>query len=295
MANIGTLGFIGLGVMGGAMARNLSSRQDLPTVVFDLSADLVNHVVEVGATGAESIEAVGEAADVVFLSLPSITQVEQVAAVLAAVENPPAYIVDMSTSDVTGTRELGAKLAETGTVLVDAPVARLRQAAKDGTLLITVGSSDEDFELVKPLLSCMGSDIVHAGGLGSGQVIKIINNMVVFQTFNALAEAVAIGKAAGVEAKLLLETLTLGSADSFLLRKSALSTLAVGSFPAKTFPTTYAIKDLNLALKLAGDFNIDIKSAQATMDLLEATRDAGFADEYYPVMVKLIERAGETL
>jgi 3-hydroxyisobutyrate dehydrogenase-like beta-hydroxyacid dehydrogenase len=295
MANIGTLGFIGLGVMGGAMARNLSTRQNLPTVVYDLSAELVSRVVEVGATGAESVEAVGEVADVVFLSLPSITQVEQVAAVLAAVENPPAYIVDMSTSDVTGTRELGAKLAETGIVLVDAPVARLRQAAKDGTLLITVGASDENFELVKPLLSCMGSDIVHAGGLGSGQVIKIINNMVVFQTFNALAEAVAIGKAAGVEAKLLLETLTLGSADSFLLRKSALSTLAVDSFPVKTFPTTYAIKDLNLALKLAGDFNIDIKSAEATMDLLQATRDAGFADEYYPVMVKLIERQSETL
>ena len=80
-------------------------------------------------------------------------------------------------------------------------MARLRQAAKDGTLLITVGATTERFGDLQPLLSCMGSDVVHAGALGSGQVIKILNNMVVFQTMNALAEARAIGPAAGVDPK----------------------------------------------------------------------------------------------
>lgn len=284
-----TLGFIGLGVMGGSMCTNLVTRSGHEVIAFDLDAGALDHVVEAGASRGASVLDVAERADVVFLSLPSIVQVESVAAEIASASNRPDVVVDMGTSDVTRTRALGESLAGNGVELVDAPVARLRQAAKDGTLLITVGAPLNRFADLKPLLSCMGSDIVHAGALGSGQVIKILNNMVVFQTMNALAEARAIGTAAGVDPKLLFETLTLGSADSFLLRKSALATLAVDNFPVKTFPTLYAIKDLNLALQLARDEGVPTASADQTMRLLEATRDAGYSDEYYPVMVKLIE------
>jgi len=284
-----TLGFIGLGVMGGPMCANLTSRSGHAVVVFDLDEDALIRAESAGAVRASSIADLAEKADIVFLSLPSISQVEQVTAEIAAVAEHPAVIVDMSTSDVTRTRTLGEKLATDGVELVDAPVARLRQAAKDGTLLITVGATAERFEQLHPLLSCMGSDVVHAGALGSGQVIKILNNMVVFQTVNALAEARAIGTAAGVDPKLLFETLTLGSADSFVLRKSAMATLAVDEFPTKTFPTLYAIKDLDLALQLARDEDVPTASADATMELLEATRDAGYEQEYYPIMVKLIE------
>lgn len=284
-----TLGFIGLGVMGGPMSTNLVTRSGHEVIAFDLDGETLGRVVEAGATRGVNIVDVAEKADIVFLSLPSIAQVETVTAEIASATNRPQVIVDMSTSDVTRTRALGESLTADGVELVDAPVARLRQAAKDGTLLITVGATPERFADLEPLLSCMGSDIVHAGGLGSGQVIKILNNMVVFQTMNALAEARAIGTAAGVDPKLLFETLTLGSADSFVLRKSALATLAVDEFPVKTFPTLYAIKDLNLALQLARDEDVPTASADQTMALLEATRDAGYRDEYYPVMVKLIE------
>ncbi|PBC52004.1 2-hydroxy-3-oxopropionate reductase [Rhodococcus sp. ACS1] len=289
MSSKRTLGFVGLGVMGGPMSINLVTRSGHEMIAFDLSTESLDRVVDAGAKRGASVVDVAEQADVVFLSLPSIVQVEAVAAELVSATNPPKIIVDMSTSDVTRTRALGALLAKNGVELVDAPVARLRQAAKDGTLLITVGATPERFTDLQPLLSCMGSDIVHAGALGSGQVIKILNNMVVFQTINALAEARAIGTAAGVDPKLLFETLTLGSADSFVLRKSALATLAVDEFPVKTFPTVYAIKDLNLALQLARDEGVPTASADQTMTLLEATRDAGYSDEYYPVMVKLIE------
>jgi len=289
MSSKRTLGFVGLGVMGGPMSINLVTRSGHEMIAFDLSTDSLDRVVDAGAKRGASVVDVAEQAEVVFLSLPSIVQVEAVAAELLSATNPPKIIVDMSTSDVTRTRALGALLAKDGVELVDAPVARLRQAAKDGTLLITVGATPERFTDLQPLLSCMGSDIVHAGSLGSGQVIKILNNMVVFQTVNALAEARAIGTAAGVDPKLLFETLTLGSADSFVLRKSALATLAVDEFPVKTFPTVYAIKDLNLALQLARDEDVPTASADQTMTLLEATRDAGYSDEYYPVMVKLIE------
>jgi 3-hydroxyisobutyrate dehydrogenase-like beta-hydroxyacid dehydrogenase len=176
--------------------------------------------------------------------------------------------------------------------LVDAPVARTRQAAEDGTLLITVGSGEEAFGELEPLLSCMGTDVVHAGAVGNGQVLKILNNMVLFLNMNALAEALAIGRAAGVEPRTLFDTLKLGSADSFALRRTASATMLTDDYPERSFPVDYAIKDLALALKLAGESNIPAEAGKQTMDLLERTERAGYGANYYPVMIKLVEDRG---
>jgi len=287
-----TLGFIGLGVMGGSMCANLARKSGLPVVAFDALPDALHRAVAVGAESAAGVTEVGHRADVVFLSLPSIVQVEEVVSQLLAAEDRPRIIVDMSTSDVSRTRELGRRTAEAGVAMVDAPVARLRAAAVAGTLLITVGATAEQFDAVRPLLSTMGSDVVHAGALGSGQVIKIINNMVVFQNINALAEAMAIGRASGVDGKVLFETLQLGSADSFQLRNAAMDSLVTDEFAPKRFPTLYAIKDLALALSLAEAAGIQLSGALQTMELLQKTRDAGYADEYYPVMIKMIDGRG---
>lgn len=292
MTSINTLGFIGLGVMGGPMCVNLIRKSGLPVIAFDRVDIALHSAAQAGAQPAQRVTDVASRADVVFLSLPSIIQVEAVADEILTCSQRPSVVVDMSTSDVVRTRLLGEKLAAHGVTLVDAPVARLRQAAKDGTLLIVVGSTPELFATLAPLLHCMGSDVVHAGGLGNGQVIKILNNMVVFQTINALAEAIAVGRAAGVDGHLLFETLQLGSADSFQLRHSAMATLVPDEFPAKTFPTTYAIKDLDLALSLAEAASLDLKAAKQTRALLEETREAGYGEAYYPIMVRLIDGRG---
>ncbi|MEU7817118.1 NAD-binding protein [Pseudonocardia sp. NPDC049154] len=138
----------------------------------------------------------------------------------------------------------------------------------------------------------MGSDVAHAGGLGNGQVVKILNNMVLFLNMNALAEALAIGRAAGVSPDTLFSALKLGSADSFALQRTASATMLVDEYPEKAFPVDYAIKDLALALKLAEESEIPAAGAAQTMDLLARTRDAGFGANYYPVMVKLVEGRG---
>lgn len=289
---IDTLGFVGLGVMGGPMCANLTRKAGVPVVAYDPIQSALDAAVEAGALRARGVAEVAEHADAVLLSLPSIVQVESVAEEILSSAARPRLVVDMSTSDVARTRALGEKLAGHGITLVDAPVARLRQAAQDGTLLITVGASPEVFAELEPVLGCMGSDVVHAGALGNGQVIKILNNMVVFQIVNALAEAIAVGRASGVDGRLLFETLQLGSADSFQLRRSAMATLVPDEFPTRTFPTVYAIKDLGLALSLAESAGLELKAAQQTMALLEQTRDAGYADAYYPVMVRLIDGRG---
>jgi 3-hydroxyisobutyrate dehydrogenase-like beta-hydroxyacid dehydrogenase len=284
-----TLGFIGLGVMGSGMCANLTRKSRCPVLVYDPVAAAVSAAVEAGAQARGNVDAVGAETDVVFLSLPSIDQVESVCDQLLAASPRPSIVVDMSTSDVTRTRALSERLRGGGITLVDAPVARQRQAAAAGTLLITVGAEDETFAALQPYLACMGTDIVQAGGVGAGQVLKIMNNMVLFINMNAVAEALAIGRAAGVDPQKLFSTLSLGSADSFALRNTATATMIPDEFPERAFPVDYAIKDLRLALQLAADSSVPVGSARQTMDLLQRAHDAGLGANYYPVMIKVIE------
>lgn len=288
-----TLGFIGLGVMGEPMCANLVRKSGHPVYVADLSPEPVRRIAELGGQACASIVEVAQTAEIVFLSLPSIVQVEQVCmgpGGLVEAGGRVRIVVDMSTSDVTRTRLLAEQLRNHGILLIDAPVARMREAAKLGTLMITVGATQEDFDLVLPYLSCMGTDVLLCGGVGNGQVVKIMNNMVVFMTVHALAEAITIGRSAGVDGKLLLDALSKGSADSFVLRNPGQKALAADTFPEKAFPTEYAIKDILLALELASQGEVDARAAKLTHSLLEQTRAAGYVKEYYPVMVKLIER-----
>lgn len=286
------LGFIGLGVMGEPMCGNLARKVGLPVVATDLKPQALERLAADGVQPKGSVAEVAAAADVVFLSLPSVAEVEAVCfgpgGLVDAPDRRVRTIIDMSTSDVARTRRLAERLAATGIAFADAPVARTREAARLGTLLITVGASDEQFAALKPLLACIGSDVVHCGPTGSGQVVKIMNNMVLLITVNAVAEALAVGRAAGVDGKLLLETLSMGSADSFALRGPGLKSLVPGVFPEHAFPTDYALKDMRLALELAREGSVTVASAAATTDLLVRTSKAGYGSVYYPAIYKLL-------
>ena len=141
-------------------------------------------------------------------------------------------VVDMSTAPVALARELGHAFAARGADFADAPVARTAQAAKDGTLSIMVGGDTAVFERLRPYLACMGTEITHCGPVGAGQAVKLMNNMVVAQTVVALAEALAVARASGaVDPKILFETLTKGSADSFVLRNHGMKSLLPDTHP----------------------------------------------------------------
>ena len=288
------LGFVGVGVMGEFMCANLVRGGKGQVHVYDLQAEPVQRLQAMGAIASPSLSRLAQDTDIVFLSLPSINEVEAVClgadGLFANGAHRIKYVVDMSTSDVARTRQLAQTLRQKGVTLIDAPVARMREAARNGTLLITVGAEAEVFGMLKPYLDTMGSDVIHCGPTGCGQVVKIMNNMIVFMTVQALAEAMVIGKRAGMDPALMFDTLTKGSADSFVLRNPGLKALSRQAFPEKTFPTEYAIKDIRLALTLADEGKVDAKAARLTHSLLEQTRDAGFVKEYYPVMVKLIEQ-----
>ncbi|PLP98463.1 NAD(P)-dependent oxidoreductase [Cupriavidus pauculus] len=289
MSQATILGFIGLGVMGEPMCANLVRKSGATVHVFDMAGDAMARVVEKGGIAQASAAAVGETSDIVFLSLPSIVEVEAVTAQLVAAPKRPRLIVDMSTSDVARTRALAAKLKEAGIAYVDAPVARTKQAAIDGTLLISVGGTAEDVATVRPYLACMGSDVLHCGGIGSGQLVKILNNMMVFMTVNALSEVLTIGRRAGMDGEALFELLSQGSADSFVLRNHGMKSLARDQFPEKTFPMTYAIKDARLALSLADAADFRPHIAWYTYDLMCRASEAGLAQNYHPAMIQLVD------
>jgi 3-hydroxyisobutyrate dehydrogenase-like beta-hydroxyacid dehydrogenase len=186
------------------------------------------------------------------------------------------------------TRALGEEFAVRGASWLDAPVARTRAAAEAGTLSVMVGGEAGVFARVKPLLECFATEITHCGALGSGQVVKILNNMVLFETVAALSEARAIAARAGVDARLLFETLAKGSADSFALRNHGLKAIIPGDFPLRAFSVEYALKDLEYALELAAEAGVDVTGAQRVEKLFHEAIDRGLGARYHPVISTLL-------
>ena len=291
----GTVGFVGLGVMGEPMCRNVLRRSGRPVVVFDLDQAPVDRLVGEGATAAGSVADVADAAEVVLLSLPAAAQVERVVAGdggLLARLGAGQVVVDHSTSPVGLTRGLASRCRAVGAAYCDAPVTRTRHAAVEGTLSIMVGGATADVERIRPLLDCMATDVTHCGDVGAGQVVKLMNNMVLVQNVVALAEALAVGTRAGVDGALLLDTLSKGSADSFALRNHGMKAMLPDDFPESAFPTTYARKDVEYALELADSLGVTTRGGDLALTLLDETIAAGFAREYFPVLRRVVDGGG---
>jgi|SRR5690625_815673 len=284
------LGFVGLGAMGFGMCSNLARKSKCVVYIADQDQEKLDSFDE-GLGRQSTIAELGKKAEIVFLSLPSIAEVEEVCLGedgLLAQKEALRFVVDMSTSDVLRTRRLAEQLKKHQITLIDAPVARSRQAARDGTLLVTVGADTPDFEHVLPFLECMGTDIVQCGPVGSGQVLKILNNMVLLSTAHVLAEAGAIAQKNNIDLELLCSTLALGSADSYALDLIGINYLARNHFPKKLFPASYALKDINLAQDMAKSAGLNLKGVAATKEILETTCANGWGEHYYPVMIQSI-------
>lgn len=285
------IGFIGLGVMGEPMCRHLVQKSGCPVIAFDLDEQALARLVALGARPAVSARDVAEHTEVVLLSLPSGEVVERVVGEsMLPVLRAGQTIVDLSTSAVDTTRALAARVAERGAAFCDAPVARTRAAAEKGDLSVMVGAQTADFERIRPLLATFASEITLCGGIGCGQIAKILNNMVLFETVVALSEAIAIAERAGMDRAVLFETLTKGSADSFALRNHGLKAVLPGEFPARAFSVEYARKDLGYALKLAAQVGVDAQGARNVDALYQRAIDAGFGELYHPVIARLFER-----
>jgi len=286
------IGFIGLGVMGEPMCRNVRVRGGYRVIALDLDPAPLHRLVAHGVEAGESIGAVVRGSDIVFASLPSGRVLEAIVrAGDGVLENIRAgrVFVDLGTSPVALTRTLAQAFADRGGRYLDAPVARTRQAAEAGTLSVMVGGDAATFREVEPVIASFASDITHCGAVGNGQVTKILNNMVLFETVAALSEAYAIARRAGLDPAMLFDTLAKGSADSFALRNHGMKAIIPQSFPARTFSVEYAKKDLAYALELAADTAVDAEGARRVDRLFDRAIEEGLGDQYHPVVSRLID------
>lgn len=286
------IGFIGLGVMGGPMCRNMALKHTGDVVAFDANPAAIDALSDTKARRAATVADVAAQADVVFLSLPGGPQVEKVClgkGGLAVGARKPAVIVDLSTTTVASARGVAERLDALGVAFADAPVARTREAAQRGELSIMVGASADLFARLEPLLRYIGSDVTHCGGVGCGQVVKLINNALVFENTMALAEMMVLGERAGVEPSVLLEAVSKGSGDSFVLRNHGRKAMLPRQFPEKSFPPEYVLKDLGYVLELASQTGLAAHVADLARRYYASTAQNGWSGRYFPAVIEIID------
>jgi 3-hydroxyisobutyrate dehydrogenase-like beta-hydroxyacid dehydrogenase len=290
--NAQTIGFIGLGVMGGPMCRNMAVKHAGSVLMLDREPAAMAALSDTKAEAAASLAALAAAADVIFLSLPGGPQVEAVCAAIAQAARPGTTVVDLSTTPVSLARTVAGRLKTAGFDFADAPVARTREAAQRGELSIMVGAEPAVFVRVKPMLAYIGSDVTHCGEVGCGQVVKLINNALVFENTLALAEMMVVGERAGVKPETLLSAVSKGSGDSFVLRNHGTKAMLPRNFPEKAFPPEYVLKDLDYVLQLASETGVRPGVAQLARRYYEAACGQGLSGRYFPGVIEFIEQGG---
>jgi 3-hydroxyisobutyrate dehydrogenase len=286
------IGCIGLGVMGEPICVNLLRKSGLPVLGYDLRPEPLARLAGQELQACNAAEQVAQQAAVLFLSLPGGPELEALGGQLLDVMRPGAVLVDLSTSPVDLTRELAKKFEARGIAYADAPVARTRFAAERGELCVMVGADAETFARIEAYLRCFASDVLHCGEVGAGQVVKLLNNMVLFEIGGAIAEALAIGRQSGVEPAVLLDALSNGSADSFALRNHGQKAMLPQSYPERAFSTRYALKDLEYALALGAQAGIDAPGARLARDRFLHAIAAGDGERYWPVIAEHVAEEG---
>ena len=290
---VAVLGFIGLGVMGSLQCLNVSRHSGLPLMVFDIEPAKMAPLVASGARPGASVGEVGQHADLILLSLPGGHEVASVLyedGGLLQSARPGTLIVDLSTTPVAIVREAHRRLAERGLGFLDAPVARTRRAAADGTLAIMVGGTAANFARAEPVLRMMGTDVTHCGPPGAGALLKLLNNTIVFETVVALSEAVTLARRSGlVTDEVLFDVLGSGSAASFALENHGRAALLPDAHPTGAFPASYMRKDVGYTLDLAAELGVDLPGAALAHALLDRLCEEGYADNYHTAVVRLID------
>jgi 3-hydroxyisobutyrate dehydrogenase-like beta-hydroxyacid dehydrogenase len=153
-----------------------------------------------------------------------------------------------------------------------------------------VGADEALYARIEPMLRYMGSDVTHCGGVGCGQVVKLVNNALVFENTVAIAEMMVVGERAGVAPAVLLDAVSKGSGDSFALRNHARKAMLPRHFPEKSFPPEYVLKDISYVLELAEQVGVSAHITQLAKRYYAATASNGWSGRYYPAVIEVVDR-----
>jgi len=283
------LGFIGLGVMGGPMARNLI-KAGYPVTGFDTDRGRLDRFVAARGKPASSAAEVGRASEVVCLSLPTGDVVRQVVTGeggLAAAMKSDAAIVDCSTVEPKVAQDATRICGQRGIAFLDAPVSGGEQGAMDATLSIMVGGDAAAFARCRPILSVMGRSVVHMGGSGMGQAAKLINNLIVAAGFAAVCEGWALAVKAGLDPAALHEAIKGGWAGSRVMEETVPRLLNRNFVPGGT--VDIMAKDVGYALNMARTLDMPVPVTALVHELFRMARAQGKGPKAQPVLVTLWE------
>ena len=263
------IGFIGLGIMGKPMAKNLLKAGYTDLLVNNRSAAPMEELAACGATAATQQE-IGDQCDVVITMLPNSPQVREVmlgADGVAAHMKAGATFIDCSSINPVASKEIAATLAEKGVKMLDAPVSGGEPKAIDGTLSFMVGGDEETFNACKPILSAMGASVVRCGEVGAGNTTKLANQIIVACNIQALAEALTLAQKAGVDPAMVFEAIKGGLAGSTVMNAKAPMMIAGNDKPG--FKIDLHIKDLNNVLDCAHSVGAPVPMTAEVQEILQ--------------------------
>lgn len=287
-----SIGFIGLGLMGGNMVENLQKR-GFQLNVMDRNQDAVAKVTARGnATVFSSAKELAEKSDIVMLALTTSTVVEQLVyaedGILAGIKEG-AVLIDFGTSIPASTRRIGADLKKKGAGMIDAPLGRTPAHAKDGLLNIMAAGDLDTFNKVKPILEQQGENVFHLGDLGAGHTTKLINNFIGMTTVTAMSQAFAVADKAGVDRGQLYDIMSSGPSNSPFM--GFCKNYAVDGVSDLGFSIANANKDLGYFVEMVKNLGTVSQIAEGTSANLEAAVEAGMGSgnvpEIYDYFLKL--------
>ncbi len=286
-----TIGFVGAGLMGHGMAKNIVEKGYPLTVTAHRNRVPVDDLVQRGAVEA-TLETLAATSTIIFLTLPGSPQVAEAVARMTPHLKPGTVIVDCSTSDPTVTERLAADLAARGVPFADAPLSRTPKEAWEGTLDCMVGATDETFERIKPVIATWAAKIVHIGGVGDGHRMKLLNNFLSLGYAAIYAEALALATKVGISTATFDSVIRGGRMDCGFYQ-TFMGYALEGNRAAHRFTLTNALKDLRYVESMANAATVTTTMASAAKNSFAVAVAQGGAgpDDYVPHLTDFIARA----
>jgi len=285
-----TIGFIGLGIMGKPMSKNLI-KSGYPLIVLDRNESAVAEVVAAGAKRAASPKEIAAHSDIIITMLPNSPHVKEVILGENGViegAKPDAIVVDMSSIAPLVSREVGDKLSEKGILFLDAPVSGGEPKAIDGTLSVMVGGQQAVFDKCAPVLKAMAGSVVLAGDVGAGNVTKLANQIIVAINIAAMSEAMVLASKAGVEPELVYQAIRGGLAGSTVLDAKAPLVMDRKFDPG--FRINLHIKDLQNVLETSHEIGVPLPLTSAVMEMMQALKVDGLGDADHGSLIRYYEK-----
>jgi 2-hydroxy-3-oxopropionate reductase len=284
-----TIGFIGLGIMGKPMARNLL-KAGFAVIVHNRHQEVTDELVAAGASAGNRPLEMATSCDVLITMLPDAPQVEEVLLGSEGVikgAHDGLKVIDMSTISPIATRTMSVRLAEHGIMMLDAPVSGGDKGAIAGTLSIMVGGEEDVFQRCLPIFQALGKTIVYVGSSGAGQIVKACNQIVVALVIEAVSEALVLGSKAGVDPAKIVQVLNGGLAANRVLEQRGSSMLAHDFAPGGRIKTHH--KDMGIILELSRKYGVSLPVSALVDQMFASLETRGRGDLDHTAILTYLE------